>query len=138
MDQNNFRFQEYVAVTEDVTVKVIPEYISENSNPEEQLYSYGYTVNIENLRQQPFRLINRHWKVYENNKQTMDIKGEGVVGVKPLIVPRDVFQYSSGVQVRSAVSKMEGTYTCLDKDGSFFDIIIPAFDLIYVEEQQLH
>ena len=138
MDHNNFRFQEYSQTTDQVTVKVVPEFIPDNSKPEENLFSYAYTVSIENLRAEPFKLINRHWKVFENQKQTMDIKGEGVVGIKPLIVPRDVFQYSSGVQVKHAVSKMEGSYTCQDKNGDFFDIVIPAFDLIFVEKTQIN
>ena len=138
MDYNNFRFQEYSLTTDQVTVKVVPEYLVEDSKPEESLFSYAYTVSIENMREEPFQLINRHWKVFENQKQSMDIKGEGVIGVQPLILPRDVFQYSSGVQVKDSISKMEGAYTCLSKDGNFFDIIIPAFDLIYIEETQLH
>ena len=109
--------------------EVIPEYLAEQSSPQESLYGFSYTVTLTNTGEVAAQLISRHWIVSDANGHTEEIKGLGVVGHQPLLKPGESFQYTSGSRLRTASGTMHGSYFCVAEDGGRFDVTIPLFVL---------
>lgn len=57
------------------------------------------------------------------------MRGLGVVGEQPRILPGQAYQYSSGAVLETAVGTMEGSYRMVRDDGREFSVPIPAFRL---------
>jgi len=113
-----------------VSVKVLPEYIPEESNPSKKRYVFAYTVIIENLGQAPAQLMSRHWIITNGETlKTQEVQGDGVVGQQPRIEPGEHFEYTSGTVLESPVGTMQGSYKMVDDDGEFFEVNIPVFTL---------
>ena len=80
------------------------------SNPTNSEFLFAYRITIENLTQQPFRLLSRHWYIFESNATQREVEGDGVVGEQPVIQPGENYQYTSGANLTSEIGKMYGTY----------------------------
>ncbi|HLS16854.1 MAG TPA: Co2+/Mg2+ efflux protein ApaG [Paenalcaligenes sp.] len=112
-----------------VVVKVTPQFIAEQSNPEEQQYIFAYRVNIENKTEQAIQVISRHWIITDGDGDVEEVRGLGVVGQQPLIPPGQGFEYTSGCPLTTPVGTMEGTYYCVDEQGIPFELPIERFVL---------
>ncbi|MEY4757269.1 MAG: hypothetical protein RJA34_2167 [Pseudomonadota bacterium] len=110
-------------------VEVLPQYLPDQSDPEQSLYTFAYTITITNTGQIPAQLISRAWNVNDANGHTERIKGLGVVGHQPLLKPGESFEYSSGTRLRTATGTMHGSFFCVADDGEKFDVDIPMFVL---------
>ena len=108
---------------------VVPQYIPQQSSPEDNIYSFAYTVTITNMGLVTAQLISRHWEIVDANGHIEEVKGLGVVGHQPLLKPGESFQYSSGSRLRTATGAMHGTYFCVAEDGERFEALIPMFVL---------
>ena len=124
--------------TANVIVKVTPDYIARESKPENRVYTFSYQVSIENNRRESIQLLNRHWKIFAGGLQIADVKGEGVVGQKPVIKTGEIYRYNSFSVVNSETAHMFGFYTFISENGEFFDVEIPEFQLNYEPEITLH
>ena len=51
----------YTAVTNDIQVTVLPEFLDDRSEPDEGRYFWAYTIEITNLGRAEVQLIARHW-----------------------------------------------------------------------------
>lgn len=112
-----------------VVVKVTPQFVAEQSNPEEQQYIFAYRVNIENKSDQAIQVISRHWIITDGEGKVQEVRGLGVVGQQPLIPPGQGFEYTSGCPLTTPVGTMEGTYYCVDEQGVPFELPIERFVL---------
>ena len=130
--------KEYQAVTNNILVSVVPFFIEEKSETNKNVYVFSYHVTLENLGAESIQLINRHWRITAGGKPFADVKGEGVVGERPMLEPGEPYQYSSWTVITEPYGSMSGCYTCRTTSGDFFDIAIPEFDLLYVDTNQLH
>ena len=119
-------------------VTVIPQFLPDQSSPEESLYSFAYTITITNTGEVPAQLISRHWFIANAAGETEEVKGLGVVGRQPLLKPGEAFQYTSGCRLRTATGTMHGSYFCVAEDGERFEVEIPAFTLDDGERRILH
>ena len=119
-------------------VDVHPEYLPEQSSPEQGLYSFAYTITITNTGEVTSQLISRHWIITNANGQTEEVKGLGVVGHQPLLKPGEAFEYTSGCRLRTPTGSMQGSYFCVAEDGERFEVEIPAFMLDDGERRVLH
>ena len=111
------------------TVEVQPQYLAEQSAPDEGMYAFAYRVSIRNTGKVAAQLISRTWNVNDANGRTERIKGLGVVGHQPLLKPGESFEYSSGTRLRTPTGTMHGSYFCVAEDGEKFDADIPMFVL---------
>lgn len=111
------------------TVTVQPQYLPQQSDPAQNIYSFSYTVTITNTGQVSAQLISRHWVISDASGHTDEVKGLAVVGHQPLLKPGESFQYTSGTQLRAPHGSMHGSYFCVGEDGHRFDVDIPAFVL---------
>ena len=110
-------------------VEVQPEYLADQSAPDQDLYSFAYTITITNTGDTPAQLISRHWIITNALGQYAEVKGLGVVGHQPLLKPGEAFQYTSGCRLRTPTGTMHGTYFFVAEDGERFEVDIPAFVL---------
>ena len=118
------------AKTRDITVKVEPQFLAEQSDPVVDQYFWLYTISIENGGTETVQLLNRHWVITNAVGHVEEIQGPGVVGEQPVLAPGERFQYTSGCPLKTPSGLMVGTYEMADPDGSnHFDIDIPAFSL---------
>ena len=110
-------------------VEVQPQYLPDQSAPDEGVYSFAYTITITNTGDVTAQLISRHWIISDANGHTEQVKGLGVVGQQPLLKPGEAFQYTSGCRLRTASGSMHGSYFCVAEDGEPFTCPIELFVL---------
>ncbi len=111
------------------SVQVEPHYLPDQSEPENGLYGFAYTVTVRNTGDVPAQLIARHWFIADAHGHVEQVKGLGVVGQQPLLRPGEVFRYTSGCRLRTASGTMHGSYFCVAEDGERFEAEIPLFML---------
>lgn len=110
-------------------VEVMPRYLAEQSDPEQDLYAFSYTITITNVGTIGAQLISRTWNVNDANGHTERVKGLGVVGHQPLLQPGQSFQYTSGTRLRTATGTMHGSFFFVAEDAEKFDTDVPMFIL---------
>jgi ApaG protein len=71
----------------------------------------------------------RHWVITDANGKVKEVRGEGVVGEQPYLLPGQGFRYSSGAVLETPVGAMQGSYQMLADDGAHFDAPIAPFTL---------
>jgi len=113
-----------------ISVEVTPNYIEEQSQPEQGHYVFSYTVTIINDGNKPARLLTRHWVITDAMGEIQEVKGDGVVGEQPYLKPGEGFQYTSGTLMKTPNGSMAGSYQMLADDGFHFDANIPEFYLL--------
>ena len=119
----------YTAVTRNIQVTVLPEFLRERSNPEQSQFFWAYTIEISNHGDRAVQLTHRHWKITDGNGQLEEIRGPGVVGEQPVLKPGESFRYTSGCPLRTPGGIMSGYYRMVDANGAEFQVEIPAFSL---------
>ncbi len=112
-----------------ITVTVTPEYLKEQSKPDEDQYVFAYTVMMENTGTVPAKLLTRHWIITDAEGKSQEVRGPGVVGEHPHLQPGESFEYTSGAILPTPVGTMMGSYQMRDDEGGLFDATIPAFTL---------
>lgn len=121
----------YSETTDNFKVSVVCQPILANSEPVRSVFSFAYTITIENLGSEPAQLLERHWIIKSNEAQIAEVVGPGVVGEQPLIEPGGSFTYTSGAVIQDPMGSMEGSYTFRSNTGRFFDVSIPRFELMF-------
>ncbi len=110
-------------------VEVVPQYLSEQSAPDEEQYVFAYTVTITNTGDIAAQVISRTWNVNDAQGITEKVKGLGVVGQQPFLKPGQSFEYTSGTRLRTPTGTMHGSLFCVAEDGEKFDADVPMFVL---------
>ncbi len=118
------------------TVEVRPQYLAQQSAPDEGQFVFAYTITITNTGEVAAQLVARTWNVNDANGHTERVKGLGVVGQQPLLRPGQAFEYTSGTRLRTPTGTMHGSYLCVAEDGERFDADIPMFVLDALSDHQ--
>jgi ApaG protein len=119
----------YRAVTRNIEVVVTPHFLAEESAPERNRFVWTYAIEIHNRGSVRVQLLSRHWLITDARGHTQEVRGAGVVGEQPVLLPGADYRYSSGVPLTTPSGIMRGTYRMVGEDGEEFDIEIPAFSL---------
>jgi ApaG protein len=119
----------YEAITEGIRVRVTPQFIDDQSSPDENYYFWSYTVEITNEGLVTVQLMTRAWQITDGNGKKEIVKGPGVVGQTPTIPPGQSFTYTSGCPLSTPSGIMLGSYQMQRQNGSMLDVKIPAFSL---------
>jgi ApaG protein len=98
----------YERITRDIRVTVRPEYLEEQSKPDENYFVWAYTIVIENLGNETVTLKTRYWKITDSTGRSQEVRGAGVVGEQPTLGPGESFQYTSGAPLTTASGFMAG------------------------------
>ena len=101
------------------------------SNTEKGEHMFAYRITVENHNPFPVQLLRRHWFIFDSLREKYEIEGDGVIGVQPVIEPKEQYQYISGCNLSSEIGTMHGFFSMLnlDKQNSI-DITIPLFEMI--------
>ncbi len=119
----------YQATTRGIRVTVLPQYLVEQSDPDENRYCWAYTITIENAGLQTVRLRSRVWTITDETGRVEEVRGPGVVGETPILKPGEEFQYTSGCPLQTPSGIMVGSFQMTNEDGELFDVAVPAFSL---------
>lgn len=119
----------YEARTRDIVVRVFPVYAAEESSPDQGLYLWSYTVEIENHGVETVTLISRRWSITDGFNRVNDVEGSGVVGEQPELKPREAFRYVSNCPLPTPSGAMKGSYQMVTDEGELFEAEIPEFSL---------
>ncbi|RMA57746.1 Co2+/Mg2+ efflux protein ApaG [Ulvibacter antarcticus] len=93
-------------------------------------YAFGYTVTIENQGKDVVQLLSRHWRISDALNNVEVIEGDGVIGKKPVILPGEKHEYSSGCLLLSPFGSMKGHYNMVNFTSTRkFRVMIPSFKL---------
>ncbi len=122
--------------TAGIRVQVRPQYWAERSDPGQQQWAFAYTVTISNLGAAPAKLRSRHWVITDGTGRIEEVRGPGVVGKEPRLLPGEQFEYTSWAMLKTPLGTMRGEYQFERDDHSGFDAIIGEF--VLAEPSQLH
>ena len=118
-----------------VGIKIQTTYLPSHSRPEEEQYTFAYTITISNAGDVPVQLLSRHWIITDADGEVQEVRGEGVVGEQPVIAPGSSYRYTSGATLKTPVGCMEGSYFMIVRDDeetvspAQFKVPIPVFSL---------
>lgn len=114
---------------DDIVVNVTPQYLPDQSEPDNQHYVFAYRVVVRNNSAQAVQLISRHWVITDGTQQVQEVRGLGVVGKQPLIAAGESFEYSSGCPLPTPIGTMKGEFHFVGENGVPFDVSIAEFVL---------
>mgnify|MGYP001380333309 CR=1 FL=1 len=118
----------YSETTADISVHVEPEFLSEQSNAEENFFLYAYKITIENNSHRSCQLVKRHWIIRDGIGREEHVEGDGVIGKQPVIGPGERFSYTSGCPLSTPTGNMRGKYTMKTAEKQM-SIKVPLFFL---------
>ena len=117
------------AVTKGVRIIAQSYFVPDRSNAEQNQYFFAYKIQIINEGPEPVRLINRHWVIVDSKGHIEEVKGAGVVGEQPRLLPSESFEYTSACPLTVPTGHMQGTYEMVKDDGTSFLAEIGRFQL---------
>jgi len=119
-----------------IEVSVASEYLPLESDSSTDRFVFSYTVTLRNTGAVTARLLSRHWLITDGEGHVQEVRGEGVVGEKPVLEVGDTYTYTSGAMLETPVGSMRGSYQMVAEDGTHFEAEIPVFTLAV--RSQLH
>jgi ApaG protein len=120
----------YEQETAGLVVRVDPQFMPEESAPDENRFVWSYTIEIENRSPGSVQLVSRFWRITDENGHTQEVRGPGVIGQQPVIAPGQRFRYTSAAPLAAPSGVMLGAYSMQRvENGEAFDIAVPAFAL---------
>lgn len=118
------------ATTDGVVVRVVTNFLEDQSNPAQARWFWSYHIRLENHREDAVQLLSRHWKITDGRGVISHVDGDGVVGEQPVLLPGNSHDYVSGCPLPTPSGVMEGHYRFIRTDGSTFLVDIPLFRLV--------
>ena len=113
----------------EINVKATAVFLPERSQEEAHRFFFAYTITITNSGTVPAKLISRHWIITHGDGRTEEVRGDGVVGEQPHLLPGKSFAYTSAAIISTPVGTMHGSYQMIAEDGAKFDTPIAPFRL---------
>ena len=114
---------------EKVNITTVTGFVEQQSDRDNNRFVFAYTITIENISDEPFQLVSRHWVIQDANQKVEEVYGDGVVGEQPVIKPGEKYSYSSGAVLETEMGTMEGRYFMLSEEQNEFEVSIPKFVL---------
>ena len=112
-----------------INIKVESYFIKERSSSAIPLYLFSYNIEIYNGRTEQVQLLSRYWHIKDGNGHIEEIRGPGVVGLKPIIKPYETFKYSSYCPLKTPFGVMRGSFQMINSQDNNFDVLISPFSL---------
>jgi ApaG protein len=115
--------------TNGIRVQVTTKYLPERSSPRDHEFWFAYFIRISNVGSETAQLLSRHWVITNTEGEQEEVRGEGVVGEKPVLQPGQVYNYNSFCHLKTSVGSMHGEYTMVTPTGETFEARIAPFTL---------
>ena len=118
-------------ITRDIDIRVESKFEAVHSDPKVDQYVFSYHIRIHNHSSNSVQLLSRHWYIFDSNGQYKEVKGEGVIGIQPIIPPGESHEYKSYSNLKTDIGMMWGTYLMKKlHNNQLFEAQIPEFQLI--------
>ena len=118
-------------VTKGIKISISTNYEGDRYQNSKVYYVFSYSITIENQSSDTVQLLNRHWNIHDSLNNTEVVEGEGVVGKKPILKPKDTYTYSSYCFLLSPIGSMNGYYQMINfATSEKFEVNIPTFQLM--------
>lgn len=118
------------AVTQKFRVRVKAYFLPEHSDVEKRNFLWAYHIGITNESDAPATLLSRYWRITNGLGRVEEVRGPGVVGKQPRIMPGETFEYTSMCPLTTQYGTMRGIYHMRGDDGSAFQVEISPFTLL--------
>ena len=115
--------------TNGIRVQVTTKYLPERSSSRDSEYWFAYFIRLTNVGSETAQLVSRHWVITNTDGEVEEVRGEGVVGQKPVLAPGEVYNYNSFCNLKTSVGTMHGEYTMVTPSGETFEARIAPFTL---------
>jgi ApaG protein len=113
-----------------VGINVVTAYLPSHSRPDDDQYTFAYTITISNGSDLPVQLLSRHWIITDADNEVQEVRGDGVVGEQPVIPPQASYRYTSGATLTTPVGCMEGKYFMVVREPMDIDPCeLPTFEV---------
>ncbi len=112
-----------------IAISVDTTFLGRKSFEDGERFVFSYTITISNKGDVPATLLKRYWLIKDGDERVEEVRGDGVVGEQPYLLPGEAFRYTSGTFLESPVGTMEGHYHMIADDGNNFEAEIPRFHL---------
>jgi ApaG protein len=116
------------------SVKV--QHLPDQSDPQQGVQAYAYTVTIVNTGEVTGQLVARRWLITNGHGQTEEVRGLAVVGHQPVLRPGEQFEYTSWVRLETPMGTMRGTFYCMTEHAQPFEA--PVGEFMLAPPQALH
>jgi ApaG protein len=107
--------------------KVLVQVLPEQTQADQGVYAFSYTITIVNSGDITAQLVGRHWQITDAQGHVQRVDGLAVVGHQPLLAPGQQFQYSSWAQIGTPQGSMSGRFLCVTEDAEVFYAEVPEF-----------
>ena len=112
-----------------ISIKVHSNFIRDRSLPENSIFLFSYDVVIKNHNLFDVQLLSRYWHIQDGNGVVEEVRGPGVIGLKPVIKPGEIFKYSSFCPIKTPLGVMKGSYKMRSTKEEVFEAKIATFTL---------
>ncbi|MCA8965547.1 MAG: Co2+/Mg2+ efflux protein ApaG [Planctomycetes bacterium] len=116
--------------TEGIRIQAIAEFVPHESEPGNRRFVFSYRITMTNVGEQPAKLLSRHWIIVDGEGRREDVRGRGVIGEYPRLLPGESYSYKSFCPLSTEWGTMEGNYTFEREDGGRFLARIGRFFLV--------
>ena len=131
MAERDLHYDQFVSdtTTNGIRVQVTTRFLAEQSSAKHNDYRFAYFIRISNVGTETAQLLSRHWVITNADGEAEEVRGEGVVGLKPVLAPGATHDYNSFCHLKTPVGTMHGSYTMVTPAGDTFDARIAPFTL---------
>ena len=112
-----------------INIKVESQFIKERFSSTIPIYLFSYNIEIYNEGTEEVQLLSRYWHIKDGNGHIEEIRGPGVIGLKPIIKSDEIFKYSSYCTLKTPFGVMHGSFQMINSQNSHFDVLISPFSL---------
>ena len=82
-------------VTKGIKISITTNFEGNRIQNSKIYYAFSYSITIENQSSDTVQLLHRHWNIFDSLNDKEIVEGEGVVGKKPILRPKEEYTYSS-------------------------------------------
>lgn len=94
------------------------------------VHEYEYQITMSNEGDLSARLLARHWIILDSENRREDVRGRGVIGEFPKLMPGESYTYQSRCPLRTPWGTMEGSYLFERDSGATVEVRIGRFFLV--------
>ena len=104
-------------------------YVPTLEAPEDKPHPFVYFINVCNDSAEEVTLHGRKWFVREHNSDLLILEGDGIVGQRPVLPPKDRFSYNS-YHVVAGNGVAWGAFYGFTSEGKKVMVPIPEFGMV--------
>ena len=112
-----------------INIKVESDFIKDRSSPIIPIYLFSYNIEIFNGGELDIQLLSRYWHIKDGNGHIEEIRGPGVIGLKPKIKSNETFNYSSYCSLKTPFGVMRGSFYMRKFEEGYFNVLVSPFNL---------